>query len=79
MDQIPVPSFEVEVLVLLRIGVVRGVICILRFCCRGGSEEILYVAQGSTADYVAFDIRLPGDRVAVPFLIDVETRIHLLL
>ena len=29
----------------------------------------MYVAQGSTADYVAFDVRLPGDRVAVPFLI----------
>ena len=69
VDQIHVPSFEVEVLVLLRVGVVRGVLCIFCFCGRGGSEEILYVAQGSTADYVAFDVRLPGDRVAVPCLI----------
>ena len=38
------------------------------FCCRGGSEEILYVAQGGTADNVALDVRLPGDGVAVPLL-----------
>ena len=66
VDQIHVPSFEVEVLVLLRIGVVRGILCIFRFCCRGGSEEILYVAQGGTAHNVALDVRLPGYGVAVP-------------
>ena len=66
VDQIHVPSFEVEVLVLLRIGVVRGILWIFRFCCRGGSEEILYVAQGGTAHNVALDVRLPGYGVAVP-------------
>ena len=66
VDQIHVPSFEVEVLVLLRISVVRGILWIFRFCCRGGSEEILYVAQGGTADNVALDVRLPGYGVAVP-------------
>ena len=64
--QIHVPSFEIEVLVLVRVGVARGVLRIFRFRGRGGSEEILYVAQGGTADNVALDIRLPGYGVAVP-------------
>ena len=66
VDQIHVASFEVKVLVLLRVGVVRGVLGIFCFRSRCGSEQILYVAQGCIADDVAFDVRLPADGVAVP-------------
>ena len=68
VDQIHVPSFEIKVLVLLRIGVVRGVLRIFSFCSCGGSQNILNIAQRCAADNVAFDVRLPADGVAVPLL-----------
>ena len=66
LNHIHVPSFEVQVLPLFRIGVVRGVLRVLRLGSGRGRSHFLDIPQRRSADKVAVDVRLPRHRVAVP-------------
>ena len=69
VHQVHVPSFEVQVLPLFRIRVVRGFLRVLRLGSGRGCQYFFDVAQRSGAGDVAGDVGVPRRRVTVPGLL----------